>query len=379
VLLVAFLSGGAAGSPGAVALARAPGTFDVQGAYSAASQAAPCHPDPRDLAAIQSVESPSAMVDPSGQVANPDGSPIRGDGGDSYGPFQFNAPAGTWAVYGDGGDPDNLVDSAAATARHLCANNYAQDRHAAIAAHNGSGPAAQAYADRVVAAADKARPITAAPLVTSQDDCATSGGRKLGNVADRAWSCLVVKPWLLLGKKKPSPAWSKVDRVVFGDGAKAAPPVSASGGHPASVGGITCPVTTGIEVGDGWGEPRTGHTHQGVDVFGAADSPMVAPFDGTVTEVVTDESAGGLGGMSVTVRRADGAEVYLAHANRVDVSGGQQVKAGQQVGLVGNSGNARGGATHVHVQYYPPGSASPVPAGPTIGAACGHNTDPGDS
>jgi murein DD-endopeptidase MepM/ murein hydrolase activator NlpD len=380
VLLVAFLSGGAAGTPGAVALAQAPGTYDVQGAYVAAAQAAPCHPDPRDLAAIQSVETPSAMVDPSGHVSNPDGSPVRGDGGDSFGAFQFNERAGTWAVYGNGGDVDNLADSARATAEMLCADNYSSDRHAAIAAHNGSGPAARAYADRVIAAADGAQPFTAAPLAASSaDDCATSGGRKPGDVVDRAWACLVVKPWLLLGKKHPSPAWSKVDRVVFGDGPQSAPNVQAAGSHPASVAGFTCPVVTGVEVGDGWGAPRSGHEHQGVDVFGAADSPMVAPFDGTVSEVVTDEAAGGLGGMAVTVKRADGTEVYLAHANRVDVHGGQQVKAGQQVGLVGNSGNARGGATHVHVQYYPSGSASPVPAGPTIGAACGKNTDPGDS
>jgi murein DD-endopeptidase MepM/ murein hydrolase activator NlpD len=74
-----------------------------------------------------------------------------------------------------------------------------------------------------------------------------------------------------------------------------------------------------------------------------------------------------------------GARAYLAHLNRVDVAVGAKVKAGQQVGLVGNSGNARGGATHVHAQWYAPGSDAPSPAGPTLSAACGKNTDPAGS
>ena len=78
-----------------------------------------------------------------------DGAPIRGDGGDSYGAFQFHLP--TWGAYNVGGSPDNLYDAAAATAAHLCANNYDENRHDAIASHNGSGPAASAYADRVIA------------------------------------------------------------------------------------------------------------------------------------------------------------------------------------------------------------------------------------
>lgn len=243
VLLTAFLSGATVAAPGGAALA-APGSYDVAGAYTAASAAAPCHPDPRDLAAIQSVESPSAVVDPSGHVSNPDGSPVRGDGGQSFGPFQFYEVAGTWATYGEG-DPDDLLPAATATAKMLCANNYATDRHAAIARHNGSGPAAQAYADRVIAAADRSKPITAAPISSSgADGCASSGGRSLGKVLDRAWSCLVVKPWLQLGKKHPSSTWSKVDHAVFGDDAHEKAPTTPAVAAPA---GAALPGAGGLD------------------------------------------------------------------------------------------------------------------------------------
>src|SRR4051794_40639674 len=135
-----------------------PGAFDAAGTYATVAAQAPCKVDARDLYGIQQVESPSAVVDVTGLVTFPDGQLVRGDGGDSFGAFQFNQPAGTWSVYGNGGNPDNLVDAAAATARMLCADGYSSDRRAAIASHNGSGQVAQAYADKVIAIADQTGP-----------------------------------------------------------------------------------------------------------------------------------------------------------------------------------------------------------------------------
>lgn len=210
-----------------VGVATTPGTYDVLGAYAQAAAAAPCPVDARDLAAIQSVESPSAVVDETGMVSNPDGSPVRGDGGQSYGPFQFYQVAGTWTVYGDGGNPDRLEDSAAATARMLCANGYQQDRHAAIARHNGSGPAAQAYADRVIVAADKAPPIAAGS--SSSSDCQPGSGRSIGVVVGRAWCNLFVRPWLTLGSRNPgNDMWGKVDHAVFGDASSSSAPATVA-------------------------------------------------------------------------------------------------------------------------------------------------------
>src|SRR4051794_20297043 len=100
------LAGALVGLTLTVAQPVAPGAFDVAGVYARVVAEAPCKLDARDLYGIQQVESPSAVVDATGLVTFPDGQFVRGDGGDSFGPFQFNEPAGTWERYGNGGDPD---------------------------------------------------------------------------------------------------------------------------------------------------------------------------------------------------------------------------------------------------------------------------------
>ena len=65
----------------------------------------------------------------------------------------------------------------------------------------------------------------------------------------------------------------------------------------------------------------------------------------------------------------------MAQSDPIDVTAGQAVTGGQQVGTVGNTGNARGGDAHVHAQWYPGGQSDPAPAGSTLGAACGHDPD----
>lgn len=371
----------------ALGLTRADGTYDVPAALTQAAAGAPCPIDPRDLAAIQQRESPSAVVAPDGAASNPDGTPIRGDGGHSYGPFQFNEQAGTWAVYGTG-SPDNYGASAAATARMLCANNYATDRMAALARHNGSGPAARAYAADVDAAA---RAMPALPAGTpggpqgpsdNPGDCEPDpGGSRysIGAVVDRAWCAAIVRPWLALSQNgEHHDQWTAADRWLFGPDAAPSPGGPLPTGTK-QAGGITCPVTVGLVMGDGWGAPRSGHSHAGIDIFGDMDSPAVAPFAGTVIDANANESTGGLGGRSVTIRATggkwDGWEMYGAHLERVDVTPGQSLTEGQQFGTVGASGNARGGDPHLHAQMYEPGNGAPVPAGATLGAACGSNPD----
>src|SRR5829696_8048532 len=76
-----------------------------------------------------------------------------------------------------------------------------------------------------------------------------------------------------------------------------------------------------------FGDPRSGgRSHQGNDLFAAHGTPVVAPFDGIVTDVVNDEAIAGLGGLAVWIR-ADGGPlsgylVYLAHNQRNKVTAG---------------------------------------------------------
>jgi murein DD-endopeptidase MepM/ murein hydrolase activator NlpD len=109
---------------------------------------------------------------------------------------------------------------------------------------------------------------------------------------------------------------------------------------------------------DDWLDFREGppvHQHQGTDVFSAFDTPVRAPVDG----VVRFEDAG-LGGKGAYVTAPDGTYYYMAHLNSfsAELRNGMAVKQGQVVGFNGDSGNAKGGAPHVHFEVHPGGGAA---------------------
>jgi murein DD-endopeptidase MepM/ murein hydrolase activator NlpD len=112
---------------------------------------------------------------------------------------------------------------------------------------------------------------------------------------------------------------------------------------------------------DDWLEPRVGppfHLHQGNDVFADCGLPVRSPLNG-VLRLASD----GLGGSTVYVTQADATYVYMAHLSAY-VAGqltGQTVRTGQVVGFVGNSGDAQGGACHVHFELHPLGAAAVDP------------------
>jgi len=112
---------------------------------------------------------------------------------------------------------------------------------------------------------------------------------------------------------------------------------------------------------DDWLEPRVGppfHLHQGNDVFADCGLPVRSPLDG-VLRLTSDP----LGGTTVYVTQADATYVYMAHLSAY-VAGqvsGQTVRTGQVVGFVGNSGDAQGGACHVHFEIHPLGGAAVDP------------------
>ena len=108
---------------------------------------------------------------------------------------------------------------------------------------------------------------------------------------------------------------------------------------------------------DDFYEPRSGpppHPHQGNDVFAAFDTPTRAPVDGVVSF-----SDGGLGGKGINLTGVDGNLYYMAHMNGfADIPSGSAVKQGDLIGFVGDSGNARGGAPHIHFEIRPGGGTA---------------------
>jgi hypothetical protein len=112
---------------------------------------------------------------------------------------------------------------------------------------------------------------------------------------------------------------------------------------------------------DDWLDPRSGpppHQHKGTDVFSAFDTPVRAPADG----VVRFEDSG-LGGKGAFVTTPDGTYYYMAHLKGFaeDIRSGAVVKQGQVIGYNGDSGNAQGGAPHVHFEVHPQGGAAVNP------------------
>jgi murein DD-endopeptidase MepM/ murein hydrolase activator NlpD len=127
---------------------------------------------------------------------------------------------------------------------------------------------------------------------------------------------------------------------------------SGAAGGPA-IGGGHCPVVgavAGRDFSNDWGFPRSGgRTHQGNDIFAAEGTPIVAIQAGTV--VRTSPVDRGLGGITVTYRTADGSEWYNAHLLSIapGIAPGVAVAAGQEIGTVGRTGNARTTPPHNHI------------------------------
>lgn len=114
-------------------------------------------------------------------------------------------------------------------------------------------------------------------------------------------------------------------------------------------------------IGSFWADVRDGgkRSHEGIDIFAKRGTPVVAATDGTVG--FTGER--GIGGKQVWLRTGlFGNSLYYAHLDRIAVSGGQSVKAGDTLGFVGNTGNAKTTVPHLHFGIYGmDGAVDPLP------------------
>jgi murein DD-endopeptidase MepM/ murein hydrolase activator NlpD len=94
--------------------------------------------------------------------------------------------------------------------------------------------------------------------------------------------------------------------------------------------------------------------HRGIDIFADAGTAVLAPEAGTV-RFTTDP----LGGLVFYLMGASGTRYYGAHL-RGYVGKDRAVAAGEQIGFVGTTGNARGGPAHLHFQL-DGGDTNPYP------------------
>lgn len=139
------------------------------------------------------------------------------------------------------------------------------------------------------------------------------------------------------------------------------------------IGGESASVT------DSFGDPRTGHTHQGNDIFARKGAALVAVVSGTIGSSFGSSS---ISGYRLWLNGDNGHTYFYCHLNN-DSSGssdgpsyntsgingpyapgiapGVHVRAGQTIGYAGDSGNAEDTTAHLHFEIHPNGGSAVDP------------------
>jgi murein DD-endopeptidase MepM/ murein hydrolase activator NlpD len=128
-----------------------------------------------------------------------------------------------------------------------------------------------------------------------------------------------------------------------------------------------CPVEPPYSYTDTWGAARSGgRTHQGTDIMAPSGAKELAYTDG----VISREHTNTLGGITLYLQGDNGDEYYYAHLSGYAVGVGTRVRAGQVIAYVGNTGDARYTAPHLHFEVHP-GGGDPVNPYPYVKRVCG--------
>ncbi len=101
--------------------------------------------------------------------------------------------------------------------------------------------------------------------------------------------------------------------------------------------------------GDRFGAPRSGHTHQGQDVLAACGTPLVSVMNATVQYAGYQSAAGNYIVLDNNGTSDDFVYMHLAQPALVRAVDAP-VAAGQQIGVVGQTGDATG--CHLHFEYW---------------------------
>ena len=137
-------------------------------------------------------------------------------------------------------------------------------------------------------------------------------------------------------------------QVAFGQSGGVRTPGGTTTTTPAPTGAMVFPVAGPHSFGDGFGAARSGHSHQGQDIMAGCGTPEVAVSRAKVKWVSFQKLAGNY----VVIRNKKLHQDYMyAHlASRAMVSKGQVVQPGQQIGIVGQTGDAT--ACHLHFELW---------------------------
>ncbi len=124
------------------------------------------------------------------------------------------------------------------------------------------------------------------------------------------------------------------------------------------------PVAGEHSYGDRFGEPRSGgRVHEGQDLPSPCSTPLLAARGGRVQNEGYSDA---LYGYYVTIDGlASNRDYFYAHLEAPSpLAEGDRVRTGQQVGAVGNTGNARSEFCQLHLELWPDGYRNGSPQDP---------------
>lgn len=102
------------------------------------------------------------------------------------------------------------------------------------------------------------------------------------------------------------------------------------------------------DISDSWGNPRDGgrRKHRGIDIFAPKGTPIVAVADGILSYIGEQPK----GGLCLWLTTEAGTSFYYAHLDRwaPGLYEGMEVRTGDLLGYVGNTGNAKTTPPHLH-------------------------------
>lgn len=100
-----------------------------------------------------------------------------------------------------------------------------------------------------------------------------------------------------------------------------------------------------------FGDLRGGGTrrHEGQDILAPRGAPIATPTDAVVTRVGNGDSSGYY---VYTANPGGETFVYMHLDKRSELDEGDELSKGELIGYVGNTGNASGGATHLHFEIH---------------------------
>lgn len=114
---------------------------------------------------------------------------------------------------------------------------------------------------------------------------------------------------------------------------------------------LPVPILFGVTLGmitPNFGDDRDGGSrqHEGLDIMAPEGAPIVSPTEAVVIRTGTGSGSG----KYVTTANPGGESFVYMHLSEISVRAGQELDTGDLIGLVGDTGNAKGGPAHLHFE-----------------------------